>query len=264
MILLIIVPVILMIILALWLTGFLFATDFSVPLRDARQFRRVLVIFPHADDEAITCGGFLHSISKRGIDVTLALLTKGEKGPNATRAGNLKELCTKEAQSVAAMLGISKLIQADFGDGMLRQKKQELTTYIATLIEQEKPDLLITYDRAGLYGHWDHITCSQIITELQETRFPEIPLWYVTLPKRILARVKMPEDIATDPQMREKQALPTHKCFIGTSVWPKIRAWYTYKSQRVSLVKGIRVFAPTWFLWFFLSMVLFEYFAEAR
>jgi LmbE family N-acetylglucosaminyl deacetylase len=264
LILLIIVLVLLLIILALWLAGSLFATDFAVPVRNARQFQRVLVIFPHADDEAITCGGFLHRISKRGCAVTLALLTKGEKGPNATHASNLKELRTREAQSVAAILGISKLIQEDFGDGALRQKKQELTTYIAALIEQEKPDLLITYDRAGLYGHWDHITCSEIITELKAVRFPEIPLWYVTLPKRILAWVKMPEDMATNPHMREKQALPTHKYFIGASVLLKIRAWYTYKSQRASLIKGIRVFAPIWFLWFFLSMVLFEYFAEAN
>lgn len=263
MILLIIVLVILMIVLALWLAGFLFATDFSVPVRNARQFQRILVIFPHADDEAITCGGFLHRAARKGSAVTLALLTKGEKGANATRASNLKELRTKEAQRVAAILGISRLIQEDFGDGILRQKRQELTTYLAALFEQEQPDLLITYDRAGLYGHWDHITCSEVVTELQHTRFSEIPLWYVTLPKRILARVKMPQDVATDPQMRDKQALPTHKCFIGASVLPKIRAWYTYKSQRVSLIKGIRVFAPIWFLWFFLSMVLFECFAEA-
>lgn len=261
--LLIIFLVILMIILALWLAGFLFATDFAVPVRDARQFRRVLVIFPHPDDEAVTCGGFLHRISRGGSAATVALLTKGEKGPNATHSSDLKGLRAREARTSAATLGVSKLIQEDFGDGALRQKRQELTTYLATLIEQERPDLLITHDRAGLYGHWDHITCSEIITELQATRFPEIPLWYVTFSKRILARVKMPEDLATDPHMREKQALPTHKYFIGANVWPKIRAWYAYKSQRAALVKGIRIFTPRWFLWFFLSMVLFEYFAEA-
>ena len=31
----------------LWVTGFLVVTDFSVPLRDARPFLHVLVIFPH-------------------------------------------------------------------------------------------------------------------------------------------------------------------------------------------------------------------------
>ena len=253
--------IIVLIIPLLWMTGFLVVTDFSVPLRDARQFHHVLVIFPHADDEAITCGGFLHHVSRGGSAVTLVILTKGERGtPNATLDVSLKDIRTREAQAVTAILGISKLIQEDFGDGALHDKKQELRQFLATLIEQEKPDLLITYDLAGLYGHTDHITCSEVITELKKTRFQDIPLWYVTLSKRMLARIKLPEHMAIDPHFQEKQVSPTHKLFIGVSVFPKIKAWYTYKSQRASLTKGILKFLP---IWFFLSMVLFEYFAEA-
>ncbi len=243
-----------------WLTGFLLVTDFSVPARDARQFRHVLAIFPHADDEAIMCGGTLHRFSASGKAVTLVVLTRGEKGTRtATGRASLKEICTKEARAVAAILGISQLIQQDFGDGELHEKKQELMTFIRTLIEQEKPDLLLTYDLAGLYGHADHIACSEIITELKKTSFQEIPLWYVTLPKRVLARVKPSEYLVTGPNFREKQALPTHKLFIGTSVLPKIKAWYTYKSQRAALKEGTTKLLP---FWFFLSMMLFEYFAD--
>ena len=257
----VILLIIFLIIPLLWMTGFLVVTDFSVPLRDVRQFHHVLAIFPHADDEAITCGGFLHHVSRGGSAVTLVILTKGERGtPNATLDVSLKDIRTREAQAVAAILGISRFIQEDFGDGDLHDKKQELTTFIDMTIEQEKPDLLITYDLAGFYGHADHITCSEIITELKKTRFQEIPLWYVTLPKRMLARVEQPEDMATDPHFQEKRALPTHKIFIGVSVFPKIKSWYTYKSQRASFTKGIMKFLP---IWFFLSTVLFEYFAEA-
>src|SRR2546421_5398739 len=254
--------IIIVIIPLLWMTGFLLVTDFSVPLKDVRGFHHVLVIFPHADDEAITCGGSLHRFSAAGSKVTLVLLTKGEKGTsNATRGASLKDIRTKEAQAVTAILGISRLIQEDFGDGALHAKKQELRMFIAALIEQEKPDLLITYDLSGLYGHADHITCSEIITELQKTRFQEVPLWYVTFSKRVLAGVKPPEHMATDPHAQEKRAIPTHKLFIGVSVFPKIKSWYTYKSQRASFKEGIRKLLP---IWFFLSMVLFEYFAEAR
>ena len=257
----VILLIIFLIIPLLWMTGFLVVTDFSVPLRDVRQFHHVLAIFPHADDEAITCGGFLHHVSRGGGAVTLVILTKGERGtPNATLDVSLKDIRTREAQAVTAILGISRFIQEDFGDGDLHDKKQELTTFIDMTIEQEKPDLLITYDLAGFYGHADHITCSEIITELKKTRFREVPLWYVTLPKRMLARVEQPEDMATDPQFQEKRALPTHKIFIGVSVFPKIKSWYTYKSQRASFRKGIMKFLP---IWFFLSTVLFEYFAEA-
>jgi LmbE family N-acetylglucosaminyl deacetylase len=246
----------------LWLTGFLVVTDFAVPLRNARQFHRVLVIFPHADDEAITCGGCLHRLSRGGCVVTLALLTRGEKGaPHAPGEANLKAVRTREARAATAVLGISRLIQEDFGDGTLHEKKQELRMFIGTLIEQEKPDLLITYDLAGFYGHADHIACSEIITELKKTSFQAVPLWYATFPKRVLARARLTEEMATQPHVREKQASPTHKLFIGTSVFAKIKAWYTYKSQRASFTQGITRFLP---IWFFLSMVLFEYFAEQQ
>ncbi len=254
--------IILLIILLLWMTGLLVVTDFSVPLRNTRHFHRVLVIFPHADDETITCGGSLHRLSAGGSAVTLVLLTKGERGPNATPSRSLKDIRTREARAVTTILGISKLVQEDFGDGELRSKKQKLRMFIETLIEQEKPDLLITYDLAGLYGHADHIACAEIITELKKTRFQEVPLWYVTFSKRMLARVKLPEHMAIDASMQGKWAFPTHKLFIGASVFPKIKAWYAYKSQRASLREGINKFIPIWSLWFFLSMVLFEYFAE--
>ena len=257
--------IVLFIIPFLWITGFLLVTDFAVPLRKKKRLQRVLVIFPHADDEAISCGGFLRRISRSGCNVTLLILTKGERGiPQERRYGDFKEIRVKEAQKVAAILGIPRLIQEDFGDGRLSEQRQELTMFIAALIEQEQPDLLITYDLAGFYGHADHIMCSEIITELKRTRFPELPLWYVTFPKRILTKIKLPEDLAIDPQFQEKQAVPTHKIFIGASVFPKIKSWYTYKSQRTALTNGISRFAPVWFLWFFLSMVLFEYFAEVR
>ena len=260
----VILLMVIFVLLLLWITGLLLVTDFAVPLKDAGEFHRVLAIFPHADDEAISCGGFLHRSSERGSSVTLVLLTKGERGPShATYNESLKDTRTQEAQAVASILGISRLIQEDFGDGVLHEKKQALTTFIAMTIEQEQPDLLITYDLAGFYGHTDHIACSEIITALKKTRFPEVPLWYVTFPKRVLARVRLPEAMAADPRCQVKRAFPTHKVFIGSSVFPKIKAWYTYKSQRASLARGISKFVPIWFLWFFLSMILFEYFAEA-
>jgi len=253
-----IILIVLLIILLLWMIGFLVVTDFSVPVRDARKFKRILVIFPHADDEVVTCAGSLHHFAATGSAVTLVLLTKGERGTSdATLDVSLKDIRTREARAVAATLGISRLMQEDFGDGELLYKKQELTTFIAVTIEEEKPDLLITYDLAGFYGHADHITCSEVITELKKTRFPEVPLWYATFPKRVLARVKLPEDMI--PHIQEKRAFPTHRLFIGASMFPKIKAWYMYKSQQASLMKGIKKFL----LWFYLSMVLFEYFAEA-
>ncbi|GHO42769.1 PIG-L deacetylase family protein [Ktedonospora formicarum] len=252
----------LLIIPLLWVTGFLIATDFAVPSKKPGPFRRVLVIFPHADDETIGCGGVLHRLTANGCAITLVILTRGERG--GIMAGNgdrLKEIRLREAQKASAILGISRFIQEDFGDSKLSQRKPELMGFLDEIIQQEKPELLMTYDLAGFYGHADHITCSEVLTELKQTRFPDLPLWYVTFPRRVLGMVKAPADLEIDSHFREKQALPTHKIFIGTNVGAKIRAWYTYKSQHASLTKNVGRLLPPWFLF---SMVLFEYFAEVN
>jgi LmbE family N-acetylglucosaminyl deacetylase len=244
-----------------WLLGFLLVTDFSVPLRDARTFRRVLVIFPHADDEAVMCGGFLHRLAVRGCAVTLVILTKGERGtPDATLNLGLKAIRTREAQVSARILRISKSIQQDFGDGELQRYKPELTEFLTQTIEHERPDLLVTYDLSGLYGHPDHTSCAEVVTDLHQRRFPAIPLWYVTLSRRVLKRTTRPEHITPAAGVTQPGSFATHRVFLGSSVIPKIRAWYAYKSQQASLKEGIRKLLP---IWFFLSMVLFEYFVEA-
>lgn len=252
---------ILLIIPLLWMAGFLWATDLSIPLWHMRSFRRVLVIFPHADDETITCGGFLHHLSQIGQVVTLIILTKGERGNHDAHLDVcLKEIRMREAQAAATILGISHCVQGDFADGSLGDSKREMAAFIASTIEHEQPELLITYDLAGYYGHADHIACSEVVTDLQRRRFPEISLWYATFPKRILAKARLPEHLASSLTAQGRQSLPTQRIFIGTSIFPKIRAWYTYKSQRASLTQGVR-WLP---FWFFLSITVFEYFAEVR
>src|SRR5260221_9150151 len=104
MMILLIILIVLLIILLLWMTGFLFATDFSVPLRDARQFHHVLVIFPHADDEAITCGGAPDRLSAWGRALTLMLFTQGARGPEAKRNRTPKDIRNRATRAVSAIL----------------------------------------------------------------------------------------------------------------------------------------------------------------
>src|SRR5215469_2940870 len=97
-----------------WVAGFVVVTDFTLPMMDRRQavaFRRVLVVFPHADDEAVTCAGYLHLLSQRGCAVTLVLLTMGERGtPDGRVDLRLKDVRAHEAQQVALLLGLARCI----------------------------------------------------------------------------------------------------------------------------------------------------------
>ncbi len=254
---------ILLFFLSMWTIGFFISNDFNVPNGSINEFKNILIIYPHADDEALTVGGIAGIAKGSKINTTLVILTKGEKGtPKAQLNGQLKEIRTKEAQKAVRILGINKLIQLDFGDGELSSKKEELTNYLDTLISIENPDLIITYDLSGLYGHPDHIAASEIITNLVKTKYSNKTLWYTTQPKRILKMIKLPEHMATDGNYKNLRVMPNIKIFVGQYSLNRIQAVYTHKSQKESFKSGLPVkHLPRWF---FHSMPVFEYFYQVE
>ncbi|HXM55985.1 MAG TPA: PIG-L family deacetylase [Candidatus Dormibacteraeota bacterium] len=215
----------------------------------------MLAVFPHPDDEAVTCGGTLGRLARASCHVTLVLLTRGERGgATGEPSARLAALRTAEAQRAAAALGVARLVQHDLGDGALRSQRRRLDEVLADVMERQAPDLVITYDRAGLYGHEDHVACSQAVTDLCRTRFPAVTLWYTALPRRLGARV------ALDESLRDRRAVPTHRVCVRGGMVAKIRAWYVYRSQRRALRAGLPPLVPAWVL---LSMLPFEHFMEA-
>jgi LmbE family N-acetylglucosaminyl deacetylase len=247
-------------VLALWLAGVLATFDLAVPRAKLGAFRKILAVFPHADDETVSCGGSMHAFSAGGADVTLLLLTGGERGNPAGEVDeNLKAVRRREANRVARILGIARLVQEDFGDGMLGDRKQTVKEYLARTISLIGPDLVLTYDQAGLDGHPDHIACAEILVELKRTQFPNTTLWCSALPPRVVSLLRMARQLRTEAAVERRRAAPTLRVFIGGGVIPKIRAWYAYPSQRGFIGKGLGRFVP---VWFGVSMMQFEYFAE--
>lgn len=222
--------------------------------------RRVLAVFPHPDDEAVTCAGTLRRLARSGATVTLVILTAGERG---NRAGvndpALQATRRQEAETVARILGISRLIQADFADGQLEEKRDELESYLSKLIQKLEPDLIITYDLAGLYGHRDHIVCSEVVTSLRRNQFPDLRLWYAALPSAlvwllcVVGQMRLTKDIAA------RRATPTQAVFVGAHLLAKLRAVHAHRSQRQALGKGLGRVVPASFL---VGIQPVEYFAE--
>jgi LmbE family N-acetylglucosaminyl deacetylase len=246
-----------------WLIGFFISYDHKVPTKSIKAYKKVLFIFPHPDDEVLTVGGFTQMLAAQGSTSTYLILTKGERGTEGAKLNiSLKKIRTEEAKKVAQILNISKLIHKDFGDGQLKNKKKELEKIIQQTIENEQPDLIVTYDLAGLYGHDDHIAVAEITTDLVKKKFKQTALWYTTHPKRILAMVQLPEHMATDKKFKERRAIPTHKIFIGLAFINKSKAAYAYKSQFASFEKAMpfRPVPPA----FLISMNLFEYYTVVQ
>lgn len=159
----------------------------------------------------------------------------------------------------AQILGISQVIQQDFNDGHLAESRQESSAFLMRTIGQTAPDLIVSYDLSGLDGHADHVTCAEIVISLKRTQFPAITLWCATLPPRLVTLLHMARQLPKNPEADRRRGAPTARVFIGTDVVSKIRAWYAYRSQRGSIARGWGRALPVWFA---VSMLQFEYFAE--
>lgn len=224
--------------------------------------RNVLAIFPHADDETVNCGGTLRRLSTAGARVTLLLLTAGERGnPAGVADTTLAETRKREAEHAAGILGVTRLIQQDFGDGRLKERRDEIKPFLAETIHAIAPDIVVTYDRAGLDGHPDHVACAELVLELKAEHAFDATLWCVALPAGVVRVLQTAGQLRRDPLVDARRMAPTVRVFVGRAVIAKIRAFYAYRSQRDAIGKGLGRLVP---MWMALAAYQFEFFAEVR
>lgn len=239
----------------------LYANDLSIHRARLRRYKKVLVVFPHPDDET-NVAGTLWRLHQLHTPVTLAVLTKGERGTtDAHMDPELKGIRSHEMREASRILGVTNLVQKDFGDGEVAEKRGEVTAFIQKLILDERPDVVITYDLAGLYGHSDHIACAEIVTTLVKDRHPGIELWYTTLPKHLLAMIHLPTHMARDPKFAARRAVATMRipCTLGTIA--KLRAVYAHHSQLASFKSSMPANLPLWAVY---SMQVSEYYQRIQ
>jgi len=131
---------------------------------------KLLAILAHPDDEALGIGGTLAKYAAEGIETYLITATRGEKGwfgkpedyPGPEALGEMRE---KELYGAARMLGLKDVILLDYVDGELDQADpNEVIGQLVTHIRRIKPQVVVTFDPNGLYGHPDHIAISQFTT----------------------------------------------------------------------------------------------------
>jgi len=261
----VIILYILAIIIALvWVCGFIYTNDFSVTTSTKiRNANRVLIIFPHADDEVMTTGGLMTTLSRLGSKLTWIIVTSGEKGtPRGTVNTDLINIRRLEAEKVAKVFGVQTLIQLKYPDGNLENTISKLKAELDVLIREIKPNIVITYDLSGLYGHPDHITLSMVVTKIVKDN-PEIKLLYASFPSRILNTISLPKHMAKNTDYAQSRAYPSIKTWIGLNgILCKIKASYSYISQGGGSSRNMPI---KWIpMWFYISLTLYEYFHEVK
>jgi len=143
---------------------------------------RILVVFPHPDDEAFGASGTLAKHIAGGAQVTYACLTLGEMGRNmgippfANRV-TLPAIRKEELEASCRAIGIQDLRMLGFHDKMIEFEDQQLLdSQIEALLGELHPSLVITF-YPGYSVHPDHdATGASVIRTISRMSAAERPL----------------------------------------------------------------------------------------
>jgi LmbE family N-acetylglucosaminyl deacetylase len=131
---------------------------------------KLMCILAHPDDESLGLGGILSGYAAAGVETTLITATRGERGwtgPEDENPGHqaLGQIRTAELNAAAAVLGIREVTFLDYMDGDLDQADPaEVISRIVPHLRRIRPQVIVTFDPNGSYGHPDHIAISQSAT----------------------------------------------------------------------------------------------------
>jgi LmbE family N-acetylglucosaminyl deacetylase len=144
--------------------------------------QRLLVCFAHPDDEAFPVGGALAAHTARGVKVRLVTTTSGEEGdirqPGSATRETLGEVRRSELACSVRTLGIAEHMvlgyrdsgmagwaSNDYPEAFINVPDEEIVEQLVEQIRLFRPQVVLTFEAGGLYGHPDHIAISRQTTE---------------------------------------------------------------------------------------------------
>ena len=143
---------------------------------------RLLACFAHPDDEAFPVGGALAAHARRGVSVRLITATLGEEGeirqPGAATRETRASVRRSELVCSARTLGLTDPVVLGYRDsGMagtpanhypeafINASGEEVVERLVEEVRRFRPQVVLTFEPGGLYGHPDHIAISRHTTE---------------------------------------------------------------------------------------------------
>ncbi len=141
----------------------------------------LLAVLAHPDDESFGPGGTLARYAAEGIDVHVVIATDGIAGSveddSYLSHGTLAQVRSAELSNAAVALGVTSVWSLPYRDSgmkdtpenddplaLIQQPIEQLTQEIGGYIERLQPDVILTHDPYGGYGHPDHIRCCEATT----------------------------------------------------------------------------------------------------
>jgi LmbE family N-acetylglucosaminyl deacetylase len=172
----------------------------------------LMAVHAHPDDEASSTGGVFARSAGEGIRTVLVTCTDGRCGdmPDGVKPGEpghdpdaVVALRQAELEESCAILGVDDVELLGYHDsGMMgwdantapgafwAAPVDDAAARLAALMLRYRPDVVITYDENGFYGHPDHIQAHRITMAAVAGLAPEVApakVYWTTVPQEWMA-----------------------------------------------------------------------------
>ncbi|MDP9862440.1 MULTISPECIES: PIG-L family deacetylase [Streptosporangium] len=221
----------------------------------------LMAVHAHPDDEVIGTGGIFAKCVEEGIRTVLVTCTNGEQGdgPGGVKPGEpghdeaaVRERRLEELRESVAHLGIDHVELLGYRDsGMVGWAANEAPDAfanvpveqaagrLAALMERYRPQVVVTYDENGNYGHPDHIQANRITLAAVEASGIPSKLYYTAVPRERVAELfeylrsigGAPEDLELPPDFGTPEEQITTVVDVEPYVEHKRKALEAHASQ---------------------------------
>ncbi|SCL39827.1 N-acetyl-1-D-myo-inositol-2-amino-2-deoxy-alpha-D-glucopyranoside deacetylase [Micromonospora rhizosphaerae] len=178
--------------------------------------RRLLLVHAHPDDESIGTGSTMAHYAATGAHVTLVTCTVGEEGEihvpqlaelAAAKADQLGGYRIGELATACAALGVTDhrflggagryrdsgmmgLASNEHPRAFWQADLDEAAGYLVAIMQEVRPQVMITYDANGFYGHPDHIQAHRVAMRAVELAAVEgiapAKVYWTAMPRSVL------------------------------------------------------------------------------
>ena len=152
--------------------------------------RKIVGVFAHPDDESLLAGGTLARYVAEGASAAVLACTGGEAGDNwdpTVDPAEISNVRRAELREACRRLGVQQVELLSYEDSGIPPRGrphslaavplEAVANAIRAVLTRHAPDVVITHDATGGYGHPDHIrTCEA--TALAVNGLERKPLLY--------------------------------------------------------------------------------------
>jgi LmbE family N-acetylglucosaminyl deacetylase len=231
--------------------------------------RRMVFIGAHPDDETFGIGGSLATYARQGVEVYIVCATRGEVGeiadPSLATPDTLAYVRELELRCACGTLRIEQPTFLGYRDsGMAGDPKNDdprslaqasaetVTGQLVAWLRRVQPQVVITFEPGGGYGHPDHMAISRCATAAfaaasDPARYPEAgpayqpkKLYHTALPRQMfrdmVSRMRAAGiDLGQDISALENRGMPDEQVTtvidVSAAIDSKMAAFQCHRTQ---------------------------------